>query len=119
MRDPGQGRGVVDDILEPVARPGGFSESVLDWSRSILVAFALFLLIRTFVIAAYKIPTSSMENTLLVGDFLLVNRVVYGVRVPGTEFRLPALDEPDRGDVIVFNPPHEPDTRSPPYSSVL
>jgi signal peptidase I len=79
-----------------------------DWTRSILVAFALFLLIRTFLVEAFKIPTSSMEATLLVGDFLLVNKVVYGAEVPGTEVRLPALDEPGHSDVIVFTPPHEP-----------
>jgi signal peptidase I len=50
-----------------------------------------------------------MENTLLVGDFLLVNKAIYGATLPGTKIRLPAWAEPERGDVIVFNPPHEPD----------
>lgn len=79
-----------------------------DWARSVLIAFLLFLLIRTFLVEAFKIPTSSMERTLLVGDFLLVNKAVYGAEIPGTGVRLPALAEPHRGDVIVFNPPHEP-----------
>jgi len=80
-----------------------------DWARSLLVALVLFLVIRSFGVEAFKIPTSSMENTLLVGDFLLVNKAVYGARVPGTDLRLPAISQPRRGDVVVFNPPHEPD----------
>lgn len=82
--------------------------SVWDWARSVLIAFALFLVLRAFVVEAFKIPTSSMEGTLLVGDFLLVNKMVYGAEVPGTEIRLPAIEEPKYSDVVVFNPPHQP-----------
>lgn len=87
---------------------GALLSTLWDWTRSILVAFVLFLVVRTFLVEAFKIPTSSMENTLLVGDFLLVNKAVYGAEVPGTDLHLPAFDEPERGDVVVFNPPHEP-----------
>jgi signal peptidase I len=80
-------------------------ELVLDEQTGLL----LFLIIRTFVVEAFRIPTGSMEQTLLVGDFLLVNKAVYGAQVPGTGRRLPGFDEPRRGDVIVFLPPHEPD----------
>jgi len=80
-----------------------------DWMRSLLVAFMLFLVVRAVVVEAFKIPTSSMENTLLVGDFLLVNKGIYGAWIPGTRFRLPVFAEPERGEVIVFNPPHEPE----------
>lgn len=80
-----------------------------EWIKSLVVALLLFLVIRTFVVEAFRIPTSSMEGTLLVGDFLLVNKAVYGAQVPGTAVRLPALAEPERGDVVVFTPPHEPD----------
>ena len=76
--------------------------------KAISTAIVLFLLIRTFVIEAFKIPTGSMENTLLVGDFLLVNKAVYGAEVPGIHARLPGFDQPDRSDVIVFFPPHDP-----------
>lgn len=79
-----------------------------EWLRSILVALALFLVIRAFLVEAFKIPTASMENTLLVGDFLVVNKAVFGAGVPGTSLRLPAFAEPQRGDVIVFSPPHDP-----------
>jgi signal peptidase I len=69
----------------------------------------LFLLIRTFLVEAFRIPTASMERTLLVGDFLLVNKAVYGAQVPGTGAKLPAFDAPRFGDIVVFTPPHEPD----------
>jgi signal peptidase I len=80
-----------------------------EWTKSLVIAFSLFLLIRTFLVEAFRIPTGSMENTLLVGDFLLVNKAVYGAQVPMTRSHLPAFDEPERGDVVVFVPPHEPD----------
>lgn len=80
-----------------------------EWVKSLVIAFALFLLIRTFAIEAFRIPTGSMESTLLVGDFLLVNKAVYGAQVPGTGMRLPSIGEPGRGDIVVFTPPHEPD----------
>jgi signal peptidase I len=79
-----------------------------EWIKSLAIALTLFLVIRTFVIEAFRIPTASMENTLLVGDFLLVNKAVYGAQVPGTHVRLPALDDPHRNDVVVFSPPHDP-----------
>jgi signal peptidase I len=79
-----------------------------EWTKSILVAFALFLVIRTFLVEAFRIPTGSMENTLLIGDFLLVNKAVFGSRIPFTQLRLPGFDQPDHGDVIVFAPPHDP-----------
>ncbi len=86
----------------------GFVRWIWEWTRSLIVALALFVVIRTFVIEAFKIPTSSMEGTLLVGDFLLVNKMVYGAEVPGLGLRLPPIEEPERGDVIVFDPPHDP-----------
>lgn len=83
----------------------------------LLAALAAFIL-KTFFIEAFRIPTGSMENTLLVGDFLLVNKFVYGAasprRVPFTDieipfFRLPALSEPGPDDVIVFEYPGDRD----------
>src|SRR5512132_4405625 len=79
-----------------------------EWFRSVVVALALFLVIRTFLFEAFKIPTGSMEGTLLVGDFLLVNKAVYGAEVPFTHERLPAFARPQRGDIVVFLPPHDP-----------
>jgi signal peptidase I len=76
--------------------------------KAVSTAIVLFLIIRTFLVEAFKIPTGSMENTLLVGDFLLVNKAVYGAEVPVTHTRLPAFADPERGDVVVFLPPHDP-----------
>lgn len=100
--------GAVTRILRASEeRASGLLGVVWDWTRSLLIAFALFVLIRTFVVEAFRIPTSSMENTLLVGDFLLVNKAVYGAEIPGTHLHLPAFAEPERGDVVVFAPPQD------------
>ena len=80
---------------------------VWEWTRSLGLAIALFLVVRIFLVEAFKIPTSSMERTLLVGDFLLVNKAVYGAEVPLLGARIPGWKEPVRNDVIVFNPPHD------------
>ncbi|GAC1651045.1 MAG: signal peptidase I [Gemmatimonadaceae bacterium] len=72
-----------------------------DLAKSFLIAVLLFLLIRPFV-EAFKIASGSMEKTLQVGDFLLVNKLVYGAELPFTTKRLPALRHPERGEVIVF-----------------
>ncbi|TVP42065.1 MAG: signal peptidase I [Gemmatimonadales bacterium] len=77
-------------------------------TRSVILALLVLLVVRTAVVEAFKIPTSSMEGTLLAGDFLLVNKAVFGAEIPGLGMTLPALAEPMRGEVIVFNPPHEP-----------
>ncbi|MEE8560730.1 MAG: signal peptidase I, partial [Gemmatimonadota bacterium] len=87
------------------AQTAGGMRWVWEWTKSILVAFVLFLVVRAFVVEAFQIPTASMEGTLLVGDFLLVNKMVYGAEIPGTRARLPALGRPDRGDIVVFEPP--------------
>jgi len=79
-----------------------------DWLKFSFFTLLTFLLIRVFFLEAYTIPTASMENTLLVGDFLLVNKALYGAEVPGTRIHLPAMREPERGDVVVFRPPHDP-----------
>ena len=73
----------------------------------IVVIVVLFLGLRTFVVEAFKIPTGSMENTLLVGDFLLVNKAVYGAEIPFTSRHLPAFRQPGHGDVIVFKWPRD------------
>jgi signal peptidase I len=75
---------------------------IREWVESIVVAFLLAMVIRAFVVQAFKIPTGSMRQTLLEGDLILVNKFIYGVRVPFTDARLPALAEPKRGEVIVF-----------------
>ncbi len=83
-------------------------KSVLrDWVESIIIAFLLAMVIRTFVIQAFKIPTGSMRMTLQEGDLILVNKFVYGAKVPFVNYYLPALREPKRGDVVVFIYPED------------
>lgn len=86
-------------------RPQSVARWLWEWTKSIVIALLLFVFVRTFMIEAFQIPTASMENTLLVGDFLLVNKMVYGAEIPGTELHLPAFDSPSRGEVVVFEPP--------------
>src|SRR3954469_22021668 len=78
-----------------------------EWTKVFQIAVLAFLLIRTFLVEAFKIPSGSMEHTLLVGDFLLVNKLVYGAEVPFTHARLPKIRPPHVGDVIVFDYPRD------------
>lgn len=81
---------------------------IREWVESILVAFVLAMIIRTFVIQAFKIPTGSMRPTLVERDLILVNKFIYGAKVPFTNLTLPALRKPLRGDVVVFIYPEDP-----------
>jgi signal peptidase I len=82
-------------------------DTLREWIKSIIIALILALATRATVVQAFRIPTSSMEDTLLVGDFLLVNKFIYGSRIPFTDFRLPKVRGPKIGDVIVFKHPTE------------
>jgi len=73
--------------------------------RTLLMALAVFVLVRAFFVEAFKIPSASMEGTLLAGDFLLVNKLVYGAELPLVGSRTPRLRDPRRGDVVVFQWP--------------
>jgi signal peptidase I len=81
--------------------------ALLEWTKSILVALVLFFIIRSFLVHTFVIISGSMEETLLVGDLVLVNRAAVGSPVPGTSMRIPGYSRVRRGDVLVFDPPHE------------
>lgn len=81
--------------------------AALEWTKSIVIAVALFLFLRTFLVQTFVITSGSMEETLLVGDMLLVNRAAIGSRIPGTSLRIPGYSDPEWGDILVFDPPHE------------
>ncbi len=78
-----------------------------EWIKSLVIAAVLFLVLKAFLIQTFVITSGSMETTLLVGDFLVVNRVALGSPIPFTGLRIPGYSAPHRWDVIVFDPPHE------------
>jgi signal peptidase I len=77
--------------------------------EAILLAVVLALFIRTFIIQAFKIPSGSMKQTLLIGDHILVNKFIYGVKLPFTDTTIIPFKNPARGDIIVFKFPEDPD----------
>ena len=77
--------------------------------EAILVAVVLALFIRTFVVQAFKIPSGSMKNTLLIGDHILVNKFIYGVKLPFVGTTIIPISTPKRGDIVVFKYPLDPD----------
>ena len=88
---------------------GGPQRSITrDYLEAIAWAVVITLVLRTFVIQAFRIPSESMCDTLLVGDFLFVSKLDYGAKVPFTHLRLPGLHAPRRGEVIVFQWPEDP-----------
>lgn len=81
---------------------------IREWVESIIIALILALIIRTFVVQAFKIPSGSMIPTFEIGDRIFVNKFIYGARVPFTDIRMPAIRQPERGDIIVFVSPEAP-----------
>lgn len=93
------------------ARGRGFALWLWEWAKSIAFALVVWLFLRTFLVEAFRIPSGSMENTLLVGDFLFVNKLLYGAEVPVIQRRLPAVREPRLNDVVVFDSVEEEDLK--------
>ncbi len=94
------------------ARGGGgkpFARRAWENFKSIAGTLAIFLFLRAFFVEAYRIPSGSMIPTLLIGDWLFVNKLVYGPHVPFTSTNLPGYSDPKRGDVVVFVSPYQPD----------
>ena len=80
----------------------GKKRFIKEYLEPIVIAVFIALFIRAFIVQAFKIPSSSMEPTLLVGDHLLVNKFIYGIRIPYTDIKLFQYKKPGRGDIIVF-----------------
>jgi len=91
-----------DDIRKK--KKSGLRENI----EAILVAIVLALFIRTFVIQAFKIPSGSMKETLLIGDHILVNKFIYGVKVPFLQTTIVPIKNPKHGDIVVFKFPEDP-----------
>jgi signal peptidase I len=75
---------------------------IKEYVEPIVIAILIALFIRAFIVQAFKIPSSSMEPTLLVGDHILVNKFIYGIRLPYTNIKFFQYKKPKRGDIIVF-----------------
>ena len=98
-----RGGGSANAAQNPKAR------AAWDTFKSILGAIAIYLVIRTLFVEAYRIPSGSMIPTLLVGDWLFVNKLVYGPAIPFTNAHLPGYSNPKRGEVVVFVSPYQAD----------
>lgn len=82
---------------------------IIEYAKAILLALILALFIRAYFVQAFKIPSGSMIPTLLIGDHLLVNKFLYGTQIPFTDNKVLILRKPQRGDIVVFRYPMEPD----------
>ena len=107
-------RSAVPDVAEGVdgeqaAQPRPVPK-IVEYARSFFPVFLIVLLLRSFLIEPFRIPSGSMMPTLLVGDFILVNKFVYGIRLPVSDYKLFEVSQPERGDVVVFRYPLDPST---------
>jgi len=89
-------------------QPGAFTRFRKEWIEPILIAVVLVFFIKSFIIQNFKIPSSSMEDTLLVGDRLFASKFTYGIRIPFTDVQLLKIRDPKPGDIIVFKFPDDP-----------
>src|ERR671922_1704212 len=97
------------DVRMTAANPTrSFVVWLWEWTKSIVVALVVWFFLRTFLVEAFRIPSGSMENTLLIGDFLFVNKTLYGAEIPFTSKHLPPIREPHRLDIVVFRSVEDP-----------
>ncbi|MDG2473350.1 MAG: signal peptidase I [Pseudomonadales bacterium] len=80
---------------------------IIENAKSLTPVLAFVFVIRSFLYEPFQIPSGSMEQTLLVGDFILVNKYTYGIRLPVWRDKIVDINQPERGDVMVFFPPHK------------
>jgi len=94
-------------VKKTSTRKAGKKGIVREYAEAFIIAFIIALLIRTFLVQAFKIPSSSMEPTLLVGDHILVSKFIYGIRIPYIGKKFLTFHKPKRGDIIVFIYPED------------
>jgi len=83
-------------------------KKIIKNAKSLAGIIITAMIIKSTIVEAYQIPTGSMENTILVGDFILGNKFIFGIRIPGTSWKLPAFKDPNPGDIIIFKYPRDP-----------
>lgn len=91
-----------DSILPGTIRTGSTKGKVREYVEAFAVALVIALIVRTLLLQAFRIPSSSMENTLLIGDHIFVNKFLYGYHIPFTKGRVMEFSHPKRGDIVVF-----------------
>jgi len=101
-------KNVAEEAPHQEVKPAKTKHVVREYAESIIIAVLLAMVIRTFVVQAFKIPSGSMEDTLAIGDHILVNKFIYGTKIPMVDGRYLKLRDPQRGDVIVFEYPEDP-----------
>ena len=99
----GKKRDEIDSTLAELSK----EPLIIEYAKSFFPVLFLVLVLRSFLIEPFQIPTGSMIPTLNVGDFILVNKYAYGIRLPVIGTKIISVDDPERGEVMVFIPPHE------------
>ena len=100
---------ILQDIASKPPNTNAKKKNVLrEWTEVIVIAILMALVVRAYVIQAFKIPSGSMEDTLLVGDHLFVNKFIYGTKIPFADLNVLKLRDPRQGDVVVFEWPVDP-----------
>ncbi len=94
--------------LKPKRAAGAKEPLLVEYAKSFFPVILAVFLLRSFLVEPFKIPSGSMMSTLLVGDFILVNKYTYGVRLPVLNKKIVELNTPQRGDVVVFRYPPDP-----------
>src|SRR3970040_862114 len=115
---PAKGKNVVASVRlgkTAAKRPGALWDNI----KGIGGAVLLFLFLRTFLVEAYRIPSPSMVPALLVGDWLFVNKLVYGPHIPFTNINLPGYSEPKRYEIAVFVSPNQVDQPEDPTPTLV
>lgn len=84
--------------------------AAVEYAKSFFPVLFIVLVLRSFLVEPFQIPSASMVPTLQIGDFILVNKFTYGIRLPVVRTKVVELNQPERGEVMVFFPPHKPDT---------
>ena len=84
------------------------NKKIIEYVEAIIVAFVVAMIIRAFVLQPFSIPSGSMLNTLLIGECVMVNKFIYGIKIPFTNDYIVEMGNPKRGDVVVFEFPRNP-----------
>ncbi len=108
-RFPAWNRQGSPDAIAYAAQAGGVLRvpATVEYARSFLPVLLIVLVLRSFLVEPFQIPSSSMVPTLLIGDYILVNKFAYGIRLPVLNTKVIDVGEPQRGDVMVFFPPND------------